>query len=134
MWKTKSVAVAIGNLNNEYVLNGCSYQSPKEMWPICLFYGEDSRLNLELNLDGNLAWLSNWVTTMETSGHSTFVIGDSMFLDAMAEPSLDPTSKDKFSIYNYETVDTKGKGDPVTGLRSGLGRTIDRDLPHAILE
>ena len=71
---------------------------------------------------------------METSGHSTFVIGDAMFLDAMAEPSLDPTSKDKFSIYNYETVDTKGKVDPVTGLRSGLGRTIDRDLPHAILE
>jgi hypothetical protein len=132
--KQKSVAVAIGNLNNEHVLNGCSYQSPKEMWPICFFYGGDSRLNLELNLDGNSAWLSNWVTTMETSGHSTFVIGDSMFLDAMAEPSLDPTSKDKFSIYNYETVDTKGKVDPVTGLRSGLGRTIDRDLPHAILE
>ena len=71
---------------------------------------------------------------METSGHSMFVAGDSLFLDAMGATNLDPTSKDRFSLYNYETVDTKGKVDPETGLRSGLGRSIDRDLPHAILK
>ena len=132
--RQKSVAVAIGNLNNEHVLNGCSYQSPKEMWPICLFYGGDSHLNLEMNLDGESAWLCNWVTSMETSGNSMFLCGDSMFLDAMGDTRLDPTSKDRFSIYNHETVDTKGRVHPVTGLRSSLERSIDRDLPNAILK
>jgi hypothetical protein len=132
--RQKSVAVAIGNLNNEHILNGCSFQSPKEMWPICLFYGGDSRLNLELNLGGDSSWLSNWATSMETSGHSMFLTGDSMFLDAMAATDLDPTSKDRFSIYNHETVDTKGKVDATTGLRSGLGRTIERVLPNSVLK
>lgn len=132
--KQKSVVIAIGNLNNEQVLHGCSYQSPKEMWPICLFYGGDSRLNLELNLDGSSPWLSNWTTGMEADGHSMFLIGDSMFLDAMAATNLDPTSKDQFNIYNHETVNTKGSVDETTGLRSGLGRSINRDLPNAILK
>lgn len=132
--RQKSVAIAIGNVNNEHILNGCSYQSPKEMWPVCLYYGGDSRLNLELNLDGDTSWLNNWVTSMEASGHSMFLTGDSMFLDAMAATNLDPTSKDKFNIYNYENVDSKGEVDGTSGLRSGLGRTIDRNLPESILK
>ena len=96
--RQKSVAFAIGNLNNEQVLNGCSYQSPKEMWPVCLFYGGDSRLNLELNLAEDSDWLNDWVASMETSGHEVYLTGDSMFIDAMAGSDLDPTSKDKFSI------------------------------------
>ena len=97
--KQKSVAIAIGNVNNEHILNGCSYQSLKEMWPVCLFYRGDSRLNLELNLDGDTSWPNNWVTSMEASGHSMFLTDASMFLDAMAATNLDPTSKDKFNIY-----------------------------------
>ena len=116
--RQKSVAIAMGNLNNEQALQGCSYQSPKEMWPICLFYGGDSRLNLELNLEGSSFWLSNWTTCMEDKGHSMFLTGDSMFLDAMASTDLDPTSKDKFNIYNDETINTNGNVDETTGLRS----------------
>ena len=57
-----------------------------------------------------------------------------MFLDAMADTDLDPTDKDTFSIYKYETVDTKGKVDLDTGVRSELKREIDRKVSNAILK
>lgn len=45
-----SVFRAFSFLNNELYLNDLSYQSPKEMFELALFYESDSRDNLEENL------------------------------------------------------------------------------------
>ena len=103
------------------------------MASLCL-YGGDSRLNLELNLQDDSPWLRNWVSSMETVGHSVYVLGDSLFLDAMAGVRLHPTSRDCLSISNLETVDTKAKVGPSTGIASGLCRQIMQKLPDAILK
>lgn len=46
----KSTFMAISVLNNEAVLYGCSFQSPTEIFPISIFYEDDSRDNFEENL------------------------------------------------------------------------------------
>ena len=52
--KKDTVMMAVTNVNNEQKLNGIKLQSPKEMWPIHVFYQKDSRRNLELNIgDGH---------------------------------------------------------------------------------
>ncbi|KAK2550673.1 hypothetical protein P5673_028536 [Acropora cervicornis] len=46
----KSVLFSLSIINNEAMFHDCSFQSPEEnCWPIHIFYGPDSRLNLELN-------------------------------------------------------------------------------------
>ena len=45
-----SVALTLNVLNDEAMFNGVGYHSPDEYWPIFIFYGKDTRLNLELNL------------------------------------------------------------------------------------
>jgi hypothetical protein len=135
--KQKSVVVACQSLNNEQALYGISYQSPKDIWPLCFFYHSDSRLNLEVNLgepgSNQSSWLNNWIEKMKHNDNLVFLTGDSMFLDAMAGGNLDPKSDAKFNIYNYETVLSKGEVDPVSGLRSGLKKTIEREHPDALL-
>lgn len=56
-----------------------------------------------------------------------------MFLDAVADPKLDPMSEIGISVYNYETTSRKGEVCSVTGLRSGLNRSITRVLPDSLL-
>lgn len=46
--KQKSVVLSIGNLNNEQLLNNVQIQSPKQLWPLSVFYFADSRLNRRL--------------------------------------------------------------------------------------
>ncbi len=46
-----------------------------------------------------------------------YLTGDSMFLDAIADPKLDPKSESGISVYNYETTATKGDVCKDTGLR-----------------
>ena len=121
--KQKSVLLAIGNLNDEQLLNNVQIQSPKEIWPLSIFYFQDSRLNLELNLAGeesvgySSGWLNQWIGQMKDKSHKMYLTGDSMFLDAIADPKLDPKSESGISIYNYETTATKGDVCENTGLR-----------------
>ena len=49
-----SVSVALNVLNNEAMYHGVSYHSPEEYWPFYIFYGKDTRLNLELNLGDSM--------------------------------------------------------------------------------
>jgi hypothetical protein len=120
--KQKSVLLAIGNLNDEQLLNNVQIQSPKELWPLSIFYFQDSRLNLELNLAGeesagySSGWLNQWIGQMKDNGHKMYLTGDSMFLDAIADPKLDPKSESGISVYNYETTATKGDVCKDTGL------------------
>lgn len=43
--------LALSLLNKELSLSGHVYQSPKEIFPVALFYEKDDRDNLEQNLD-----------------------------------------------------------------------------------
>lgn len=45
-----SVALTLNVLNDEAMFNGVGYHSPDDNWPISVFYGKDTRLNLEQNL------------------------------------------------------------------------------------
>ena len=120
-------------------MHNVKIQNSKELWPISIFYFADSRLNLELNLAGkncvtsSTGWLNQWILYMKNQGHKVYMTGDSMFLDAIADSSLDPKSDTGFNMYNYETVGTKGEVSKETGLRSVLHRSIDREFPHSLL-
>ena len=58
--------LSISNINNETLLHGVHFQSPQDCWPVHIFYGGDSRLNLELNLNrnGKPGYLNDWVESM----------------------------------------------------------------------
>jgi len=110
-----SVAITLNVLNNEAMFHGPSYHSPEEYWPLYIFYGKDTRLN------------------MINRGHKVFVSSDSKFSDNLLRGGLDSTSTDSFPMYNYETKETRCKVGDNTGFRSELGRQIDREHPESLL-
>ena len=78
-----SVALTLNTVNDEAMFNGVAYHSPEEYWPITIFYGKDTRLNLELNLgdphkEGSL---NKWIQTMQENGHKIYLSSDSKFSD-----------------------------------------------------
>lgn len=77
------------------MFNGCSFQSPEEnSWQIHIFYGPDSRLNLELNIGDGDGYLNTWIDSMTQEGHKAFVASDNMFANAILGGGLDPKSSD----------------------------------------
>ena len=108
-------------LNNEAMFHGISYHSPSECWPLYIFYGKDTRLNLELNLGdpSRQDSLNAWIDSMISKGHKIFVSSDSKFSDNLLGGGLDSTSTDSFNMYNYETKDTRSIVGDSTGFRSG---------------
>lgn len=130
-----SVAVTLNVLNNEAMFNGISYHSPSEYWPLYIFYGKDTRLNLELNLGdpSKRNSLNAWVDSMISRGHKIFVSSDSKFSDNLLGGGLDSTSTDSFNMYTYETKDTRSIVGDSTGFRSEVGRTIEREHPESLL-
>ena len=87
--------LSLSVLNNEAMFYGCSFQSPEEnSWPIHIFYGRDSRLNLELNIGDGDGYLNTWIDSMTQEGHKTFVASDNMFTNAILGGGLDPKSSD----------------------------------------
>ena len=130
----KSVLLSLSVLNNEAMFNGCSFQSPEEnSWPIHIFYGPDSRLNLELNIGDGDGYLNTWIDSMTQEGHKTFVASDNMFANAILGGGLDPKSNDNFSIYAFETTSTRSEVGANTGVRSELNRQIEREHPESLL-
>ena len=130
----KSVLLSLSVLNDEAMFNGCSFQSPEEnCWPIHIFYGPDSRLNLELNIGDGDGYLNTWIDSMAQEGHKTFVASDNMFANAILGGGLDPKSNDNFSIYAFETTSTRSDVGVNTGVRSELKRQIEREHPESLL-
>ena len=127
--------MCISNVNNESLLNAVNLQSPQDCWPIHIFYGGDSRINLEINLsrNGKPGYLIDWVETVHDNGHKVYVASDSMFADAVLGGKLDPKSDSDFNLYNYETIWTKSEVGTTTGLRSELNRKIEREHPESLL-
>ena len=130
-----SVALTLNVLNDEAMFNGVGYHSPEDYWPISIFYGKDTRLNLEQNLGdpGKSHSLNKWIETMLDNGHKIFLSGDSNFFDSLLGGGLDPTSADAFTMYSYETKETRSDVGYNTGLRSELGRQIEREHPESLL-
>ena len=130
----KSVLLSLSVLNNEAMFNDCSFQSPEEnCWPIHIFYGPDSRLNLELNIGDGDGYLNTWIDIIAQEGHKTFVASDNMFANAILGGGLDPKSDDNFSIYAFETSSTRSEVGENTGVRSELKRQIEREHPESLL-
>ncbi|CAH3163305.1 unnamed protein product, partial [Porites lobata] len=130
-----SVALTLNTVNDEAMFNGVAYHSPEEYWPITIFYGKDTRLNLELNLgdphkEGSL---NKWIQTMQENRHKIYLSSDSKFSDNILGGGLDPTSDDSFTMYNYETKQTRSEVGFQTGLRSELCRRIEREHPESLL-
>ena len=127
-----SVALTLNVLHDEAMFNGVGYHSPDEYWPIFIFYGKDTRLNLELNLGdpGKQGSLNKWIETMLDNDHKVFLSGDAKFFDNLLGGGLDPTSEDAFTMYNYETKQTRSQVGCHSGLRSELCRRIEREHPE----
>ena len=130
----KSVLLSLSLINNEAMFNDCSFQSPEEnCWPIHIFYGSDSRLNLELNIGDGDGYLNTWIDCMAQEGHKTFVASDNMLANAILGGGLDPRSNDNFSIYAFETTVTRSEVGENTGVRSEIKRQIEREHPESLL-
>ena len=121
-------------INNEAMFHDCTFQSPEEnCWPIHIFYGPDSRLNLELNTEGRNGYLNSWTDSMAQKGHKMFMGSDNMFANAILGGGLDPKSNDNFSVYTFETTSTRSDVGESTGVRSELQRQIEREHPESLL-
>jgi hypothetical protein len=131
----KSVLLCLSNINNESLLNDVKFQSPQDCWPIHIFYGGDSRINLELNIgrNGKPGYLNDWVEAMQDTGRTFYVASDSMFAHAILGGKLDPKSDSDFNLYNYETVATKSEVGKNTGMRSEVGRKVEREHPESLI-
>ncbi|KAJ8050218.1 hypothetical protein HOLleu_03332 [Holothuria leucospilota] len=130
-----SCFISLSLVNNELALHNGSYQSPKCIYPVGLFYEGDSRDNLEENLGFPNSWLNKFIEKESTKGDHFFLCGDEMFLEAMLDGKneLSPTSNDGWNIYTKCTKDQKSLTDPTTKRRTDLHPRFDREYPTSIL-
>ncbi|KAJ8050599.1 hypothetical protein HOLleu_03862 [Holothuria leucospilota] len=135
-----STYISLSVLNNEAVLHGKRFQSPKGVYPLAIFYEGDSRQNLELNLGYRLtgeAWLDNFIARKVNGGSDTFFLtGDEMFLESMLDDGtygLSPTSDDGWCIYSKRKKISREETSQ-DHFRLPLGISVDREHPNAILK
>ena len=89
-------------LNNEAFLYGHLHQDSKEVYPVSIFYGSDSRDNLEQNLGYPSKFDSVFKKCSEEKGDVFHLCGDEMFLEACLDGSdrLGPTTATGWNIYH----------------------------------
>ncbi|KAJ8035492.1 hypothetical protein HOLleu_22741 [Holothuria leucospilota] len=130
-----STFIALSLLNNELALYGLSYQSPKEIFPVTIFYEKDNRDSLEQNLGcDNSNWLNEFLSSRQKCGDEVFLTGDEMFLEHMLDGSgeLSPSSDSGWNIYSKMRKEQKGDV-AISGLRTDLDLQVDREHPDSIL-
>ena len=120
----QSAFVAVSILNNEGFFVDGSFQNPKNIYPLNIFYESDSRDNIEENL--GFPCRSDQIFR-EMPDDVFYLTGDEMFLEAMLDPSgeLGPMTDTGWNI--YRKCDKRSK--EVTaedGLRTSLHLEIDR--------
>lgn len=64
-----STFIGISVLNDEASLHGVKYHDPDEIFPIAIFYGKDSRDNLEENLGDPNSWLDEFIMKNQKENH-----------------------------------------------------------------
>ena len=83
----QSTFVSLNILNNEVLVHGVKFQSPKDVYPFHVFYESYFRENIEVNL--SFPSLSNESLKSLDKGHSFYLAGDEMFLEALLDGSLE---------------------------------------------
>ncbi|KAJ8040128.1 hypothetical protein HOLleu_14336 [Holothuria leucospilota] len=126
-----STFLSISLLNNNAKFHGVKFQSPKEVFPIMMFYEKDSRDNLE----ENLGYPSQFDRFLSQSPDKFFLSGDEMFLVSMlTESGLGPTSIKGWNIYCECDTASKALVSARSGLRTDLPPKIDRQHSSSILK
>lgn len=123
--------IGISLLNHELILRDISYQNPKEIYSIALFYESDSRDNLE----ENLAKCNFMERLLSSSTEMVFYLGgDEMFLQKMLDGSdvLGPLKEKGWNIYHECPKESK-KEVANNGLRTDLEIPMNRLHPESLL-
>ena len=130
--KRQSTFVCLNILNNEALVHGVKYQSPKDVYPFHVFYEGDSRDNIEVNL--GFPSTSDEALKSMTDSNTFYLAGDEMFLESVLDGSqvLSPLSDAGWNIYSNDTKASKGDK-AADGLRTSLQKTIDRHHPDSLL-
>ena len=129
-----STFVAVNVLNDELLHHGVSHQSPKECFPVALFYEGDSRDNLEENLTSPTNKINEFLaTTSAKSQYGVYFAADEMFTEACLDSSgtLSPKSATDWNIYGTNNADQKDEVAD-SGLRTDLPPLFDRKHPDSI--
>ena len=131
-----SVFLAMSFINDELYLNDISYQSPKEMYELALFYESDSRDNLEENLM-KPNFVADFITNCNGNNAPAiefYLTGDEMFNVAMldGQGALGPLTPLGWNLYSVTGTSQKSEVSP-SGLRTELKMSCDRECPEAIL-
>lgn len=120
----QSTFVAVSFLNNEGFFVDGSFQNPKNVYPLNIFYESDSRDNIEENLGFPCR---NDQIFREMTDDVFYLTGDEMFLEAMLDPcgELGPMTDTGWNI--YRKCDKRSKElTAEDGLRTSLHLEIDR--------
>ena len=125
-----STFVAFNVLNNELLANQVSHQSPKECFPVALFYEGDSRDNLEQNLirSGGGNFINDFLKSEEAKKQYKFYFAaDEMFATACLDASgeLNPKSVTSWNLYGTNDASQK-KEVAESGLRTDLKPLFNR--------
>ena len=128
-----STFLALSVLNNELLENNVLHQSPKECFPIALFYESDSRDNLEQNLTKPTNVISKFLQTYPSDDASFYFCSDEMFALACLDGSgeLSPKSDSAWNIYGTNNADQKQKVSP-EGFRTDLPPLFDQTHPECL--
>ena len=130
-----STFISMNIVNNELILHDVSCQSPKETFPIVLFYESDSRDNLEQNLT-KPNFLNTFFEKLSLSASPKYYVylsADEMFIDHILDGSdlICPLSPDHWNIYANTGIVQKDEVAP-SGLRTDLTPGFDRQHPENI--
>ena len=91
LWWTEVSAVIAISYQQRTMFHNCSFPSPEEKcWPVHIFYGPDSQLNLNLNIGGGNGYLNSQIDKTAQKRHKTSVASDNMFANAILGGGLDP--------------------------------------------
>ena len=130
--------IGMSIVNNEMLLHGLSYQNPKEVYPVGLFYESDSRDNLEENLNvGSSNILDDFISQEPMHSDITkhvYLGGDHMFVQAILDGSnkLGPLTDSGWNFY-HESNRCQMSETAENGLRTDLNLPIDRTHPESLL-
>ena len=126
--------VAVNVLNDELLEHGVPHQSPKQCFPVALFYEGDSRDNLEQNLTKPENKINNFHTTSAAkSQYDVYFAADEMFAQACLDSSgkLNPKSATDWNIYATNDIQQKDEVAD-SGLRTVLPPLFTRTHSDSI--
>ena len=126
--------IAINVLNDELLEHGVPHQSPKECFPVALFFEGDSRDNLEQNLTKPENKINNFLTTSAAkSQYDLYFAADEMFAQACLDRSGKLNRKSATDWNIYATNDIQQKDEVAdSGLRTDLPPLFTRTHSDSI--